>query len=58
MKTKRNVNIKFKLDELSSTKEIECEFHVDESDVSTCSLGYDVIIYNFSCSEKTSYRLG
>ena len=34
METKRNVNIKFKLDELSTTKEVEWNFYVDESDTS------------------------
>ena len=44
MQTKRNVNMKFKLDEFSQSKEVEWNFHVDESDVSKRSLGYDIII--------------
>ena len=43
MENKRNVNVNFKLDEFSTTKEVEWNFHVNESDVSKRSLGYDVI---------------
>ena len=44
METKRNIKIKFKLDEFSTTKEVEWSFHIDKSDVSKRSLGYDAII--------------
>ena len=33
MQTKRNVNVKFELDEFSESKEAEWNFHVGESDV-------------------------
>ena len=50
METKRNVKKKLKLDEFSITKEVEWNFHVDESDVSKRSLDYDAIIgLNIMC---------
>ena len=44
MQTKRNVNMKFKLDEFSQSKEVKWNFHVDESNMSKRSLEYDAII--------------
>ena len=36
--------MKFKLDEFSQSKEVEWNFHVDESDASKRSLGYGIIM--------------
>ena len=44
MHTKRESTVKFKLNEFSSSKEIEWKFHVDESDLNSKSIGYDMII--------------
>ena len=43
METKRNA-MNFKLDEFSTTKEVEWNFHINESDVSTSLVGYVIII--------------
>ena len=42
--TKRECNLKFKLDEFSTSKEVSWKFHVDETEMSKDSLGYDMII--------------
>ena len=42
--TKRECNLKFKLDEFSTSKEVSWKFHVDEAEMSKDSLGYDMII--------------
>ena len=44
MTTKTNNQIKCKLDELSTSKEVTWNLHVDESNISDKSLGYDMII--------------
>ena len=44
IKTKRECNLKFKLDEFSTSKEVSWNFHVDETEMSKDSLGYDMII--------------
>ena len=44
MQTKRNINIKFKLDEILTSKDVEWGFHVDETDVLKLSLGCDISI--------------
>ena len=44
IQTKRNTNVKFKLDEFSQSKKVEWNFHVDENVVSKCSIGYDITI--------------
>ena len=65
--TKRECNLKFKLDEFSISKLIQWKFHVYETKISTDSLGYDMIIglvllcelgLNTNCEEnvvKNSY---
>ena len=42
--TKRECNLKFKLDEFSTSREVEWNFHVDETEMSKDSLGFDMII--------------
>ena len=58
---KRICNLKFKLDEFSTSKEIKWKFHVDETEMSKDSLGYDMSIcldllfelgLNTNCEEK------
>ena len=44
MHTKRESTLKFKLNEFSSSKEIEWKFHVDESDLNSKSIDCDMII--------------
>ena len=44
MHTKWEYNLKFKLNEFSTSKEIEWKFHVDESDLTQDSVGYDIIV--------------
>ena len=44
MGIKQNVNIKFKLDEFSITKEVEWNFYINESDALKRSLCYEIII--------------
>ena len=42
--TKRECNLKFKLDEFSTSKEVNWNFHADKTEMSKDSLGYDMII--------------
>ena len=44
MHTKRKCTLKFKLNEFSTSKEVEWKFHVDESELQKKSIGYDMII--------------
>ena len=44
MSTKRECNLKFKLDEFSISREIKWKYHVDKTEMSTNLLGYDMII--------------
>ena len=59
--TKRECNLKFKLDGFSTSKEVNWNFHVDKTETSKDSLGYNMIIgldllcelgLNIKCEEK------
>ena len=44
MEHKRDCEIKFKLNEVSTPKEVLCKSHVDETELSDKSLGSDIIM--------------
>ena len=44
LETKRDYEIKLKLNEFSTSKEVLWKFHVDETELSDKLLGYDIIM--------------